>query len=1333
MMGSRTTRGLASGSWLRTVTFLTLSLTPALARAQYVTLNSSGGIDTDDGIKVYAGELLQMQVERQGATQFYSPASLPGDDDPFSLSLDFRQALAVGSTTYGGSMNQAFSAVSQALTGTGTESDPYVAVTVVNAGTTGVSLRQELRYVYPSDVLTVIVDVTPPSDNTDVIKLYMGGDTYLSGGDNGAAYIEPTTSTPTIVGVTKAGQYMVFIQGDRTFSAYYSGFYGEASSLIQNGGDYDDTLDYDESTDNGMGVEWNLGAITEPTRVSYYLAFTTVASTCGDGVVEGIETCDDGATDNKDGCSSICQIEPGWVCTGQPSVCKLVNGQACTASDQCASGVCDLLGSSTCEPADTCGNGALESGESCDDGNVVDGDGCNATCLKEDGVACSASGECVGVCNPATSQCAPANTCGNGTLESGEGCDDGGLATGDGCNASCLLEDGQGCSASPQCASTVCDLLGSSTCEPANTCGNGKLESGETCDDGNIVDGDGCSSGCLLEDGVACSASVQCASTVCDLLGSHTCEPANTCGNGKLETGESCDDGGLATGDGCNANCLKEDGVACAASGECAGVCNPATNQCAPADTCGNGVVESGESCDDGGSATGDGCNASCLLEDGQSCTASPQCASTVCDLLGSHTCEPANTCGNGVVEAGEACDDGGLATGDGCNASCLLEIGAACGGSGQCASTVCDLLGSHTCEPANTCGNGVVESGESCDDGGVTPGDGCSALCLLENGLACSTSTQCASTVCDLLGSHTCEPANTCGNGKLEAGEACDDGNTLSQDGCSGFCKLEPGQPCQANQDCSEGICNTFADPAVCEDANVCGNGVIETGEVCDDGNTQGGDGCTSSCLLENGESCTANGDCVSGVCDQTESTPTCEPANTCGNGVLEDGEACDDGGLTSGDGCDQSCLLEIGEPCTADDQCASGTCDTLGSHACEPSNHCGNGVLEDGEACDDGNLEDGDGCDQSCLLEIGEPCGGDTECASGVCGPSQTDPVCVPAGVCGNGVLDSGEACDDGNLDDGDGCSSGCLLEDGQACTDDAECVGVCDTLQSNRCEPVDTCGNGALEDGEACDDGNNLSHDGCTGFCKLEPGQPCQDNQDCSEGICNTSADPAVCESADTCGNGVVETGEVCDDGNTQGGDGCTSGCLLENGEACTANGDCDSGVCDQTGNTPTCEPADTCGNGVVETGESCDDGNTQGGDGCTSGCLLENSEACTANDDCDSGVCDQTGDTPTCEPADTCGNGVLEDGEACDDGNLEDGDGCSRRCAVEEEEVDNVEPANDGDLVGGGGAGCSVSPASPRSHLGWLLLLGLGLGGAERSRRRRSGARGQRASG
>lgn len=68
------------------------------------------------------------------------------------------------------------------------------------------------------------------------------------------------------------------------------------------------------------------------------------------------------------------------------------------------------------------------------------------------------------------------------------------------------------------------------------------------------------------------------------------------------------------------------------------------------------------------------------------------------------------------------------------------------------------------------------------------------------------------------------------CGDGVLDANpdvEACDDGNTLSSDGCS----------------------------ADCMSMETCGNGVIDVavGEECDDGNTQlSGDGCTGHCKRE-------------------------------------------------------------------------------------------------------------------------------------------------------------------------------------------------------------------------------------------------------------------------------------------------------------------------------------------------------------------------------------------------------------------------------------------------------------------------------------------------
>ncbi|MFA5020476.1 MAG: hypothetical protein WC517_00195 [Patescibacteria group bacterium] len=69
-------------------------------------------------------------------------------------------------------------------------------------------------------------------------------------------------------------------------------------------------------------------------------------------------------------------------------------------------------------------------------------------------------------------------SCGNNKIDPGEQCDDGNTRDGDSCSSLCLLE-------------------GSNT-RYGSLCGNGKIEKGEQCDDGNIVDNDGCSSECLL-------------------------------------------------------------------------------------------------------------------------------------------------------------------------------------------------------------------------------------------------------------------------------------------------------------------------------------------------------------------------------------------------------------------------------------------------------------------------------------------------------------------------------------------------------------------------------------------------------------------------------------------------------------------------------------------------------------------------------------------------------------------------------------------------------------------------------------------------------------------
>jgi cysteine-rich repeat protein len=94
------------------------------------------------------------------------------------------------------------------------------------------------------------------------------------------------------------------------------------------------------------------------------------------------------------------------------------------------------------------------------------------------------------------------------------------------------------------------------------------------------------------------------------------------------------------------------------------------------------------------------------------------------------------------------------------------------------------------------------------------------------------------------------------CGNGLLDRDEQCDDGNTVSGDGCSADCRSN--ERCgNAFLDVSVGeLCDTAGDSATCDsDCTLarCGDGHVNAaaGEQCDDGNLVGGDGCENDCTL--------------------------------------------------------------------------------------------------------------------------------------------------------------------------------------------------------------------------------------------------------------------------------------------------------------------------------------------------------------------------------------------------------------------------------------------------------------------------------------------------
>jgi len=322
--------------------------------------------------------------------------------------------------------------------------------------------------------------------------------------------------------------------------------------------------------------------------------------------------------------------------------------------------------------------------------------------------------------------------------------------------------------------------------------------------------------------------------------------------------------------------------------------------------------------------------------------------------------CLPPAVCGDGKPGLGESCDDKNTADGDGCSAKCQIEapywacaFGEKCVDVRDCEALVeAGLAGDGGCTPPPkpiVCGDGFIDPGEACDDGNKTGGDGCSLDCsAIEANYACPTpGAKCVSTM-------------VCGDGFVTGTEQCDDKNTVAGDGCSSTCALEPGWVCPV--------------PGVSCNAAACGDGKVAGAEECDDGNVNNNDGCSSTCKLQTTTVTTAPSAAGPGSTKiENWHCPTpgvaCQKT-VCGNGVREGTEQCDDGAAGKDkpyDGCTPDCQWEP--------TCPNGKCNS----------RCGDGLLFDFDAngdgtideeCDDGNTRNGDGCSATCKKETGYDC---------------------------------------------------------------------------------------------------------------------------------------------------------------------------------------------------------------------------------------------------------------------------------------------------------------------------------------------------------------------
>ncbi|MBL8919844.1 MAG: DUF4215 domain-containing protein [Myxococcaceae bacterium] len=212
------------------------------------------------------------------------------------------------------------------------------------------------------------------------------------------------------------------------------------------------------------------------------------------------------------------------------------------------------------------------------------------------------------------------------------------------------------------------------------------------------------------------------------------------------------------------------------------------------------------------------------------------------------------------------------------------------------------------------------------------------------------------------------CGGGTVCGNGRLEPGEACDDGNKTDGDGCEATC-----QPTNGTGGGSAGGSTGGGSTG----GGATGGGSTAGGST-GGGSTGGGSAGGGSA----GGGSTGGGSTGGGSTGGGSTGGGDAGTSTCGDGQRTGGELCDDGNMIDTDGCTRACVFSAAGP------------------------FCGDAMMNGGEACDDGNLVSGDGCEIDCTATV----------------------MATPGNVCGDGVRRGSELCDDGNTVAADGCETDC-----------------------------------------------------------------------------------------------------------------------------------------------------------------------------------------------------------------------------------------------------------------------------------------------------------------
>jgi hypothetical protein len=246
---------------LACITALLASSSTARAVTPFADISSTGPLT-----HVYIGNELGCQVAHAGdvALELFPPSVIPGDCGSFLavggalFAPDF--ANHGGTATANLGSYTPFTPVSQsAVTGSGTAADPFMVITVVDAGTTGLRITETDSYVVGEGAYRTDVALSNTGTAAQDVVLYRAGDCFLQGSDIGFGFVDTVAKS---VGCSvnanntppgRIEEWLPITGGNNYYQAFFSQVWSQIGSHVA----FPDTCRCTDFIDNGAGISWS--------------------------------------------------------------------------------------------------------------------------------------------------------------------------------------------------------------------------------------------------------------------------------------------------------------------------------------------------------------------------------------------------------------------------------------------------------------------------------------------------------------------------------------------------------------------------------------------------------------------------------------------------------------------------------------------------------------------------------------------------------------------------------------------------------------------------------------------------------------------------------------------------------------------------------------------------------------------------------------------------------------------------------------------------------------------------------------------------------------------